>query len=280
MGQKAIYAVVLAAVIAGTNGLMIKYMTSMTPTAIAWLRATIPATLLTIWMLKNKIQFFRGNSKKMLLASGINAARMYFYLIAFTFTSIGNAVIIFYSWPIFVAILGVLFLKEKMTKYQIALLFLAFLGLIIAYSHKTFSFEDRDFIGMLAALLSAIGYAITVIIFKTETNNYDRNEIIFYQNFAGVLVFFPFFFMNAATAEISHLGMGIVYGILTGIVVYNLFFYGLKYLKAGTASSLMYMEVVSSIILGILVLNESFNLTMIIGGSFIVLSSFLLTRSK
>ncbi len=280
MKRGALYAVIICALLAGTNGLMIKYMSTMTASSMAWFRATIPAGIFTIWMLQNKIPFFRGNYKKMLGASVINAGRIYLYLIAFIYTSIGNAVILFYAWPIFVSMLSVLFLKEKIDKYQIGLLFLAFFGLILAYSNQSFSFEDQDFIGMLAAVGAAIGYAITVIIYKSESDNYDKNELIFYQNIASVFLFFPLFFQNLPDIAWNHLGMAGIYGFLIGVVVFSLFFYGLKQLKASTASSLMYLEVVSAIILGFVFRNEVLSINMIVGGTLIVFSSFLLTQSN
>ncbi|WP_394750373.1 DMT family transporter [Spongiimicrobium salis] len=279
MYRKAIYALILAAALAGLNGLIIKQVTSMTAGSIAWVRAFVPALVFSIWMLQKKVPFFRGNYKKMLGASAINALRMYLYLTAYILTSIGNAVIIFYIWPIFVALLGMLFLKEKLSKYQVFLIILAFIGLIIAYSHKTFTFEDRDFIGMLASLGAAIGYAITVIIFKSESQNYDKNETIFYQNIVSVLVFLPLFLLGYPAMEWGHFGIASIYGLLVGVVVFSLFFYGLKYLNAATTSSMMYLEVVSALILGHLVLKESLELNMILGGILIILSSFLLTRS-
>ncbi len=279
MNQKAIYAVLLSALIAGTNGLLIKYMTSMTAGSIAWFRTVVPVFLLASWMFSKRIPFFRGNYKKMLGASVINTFRIYLFLISYIYTSIGNAVILFYSWPIFVTLLGVLFLKEKVSKYQWFLILLAFVGLTISYAHKSLSFEDKDFVGMLAAVGASVGYAITVVIFKSEAQNYDKNELIFYQNFASVILFFPFLYINFPVAEWSDIGIATIYGFLIGVVVFSLFFYGLKHLKAATTSSLMYLEVVSTILLGHLVLKESLEPNMIWGGALIVLSSFLLTKS-
>jgi drug/metabolite transporter (DMT)-like permease len=54
----------------------------------------------------------------------------------------------------------------------------------------------------------------------------------------------------------------------------------LKKLKAATASALTYMEVVSTITLGVLVLSETLSWTMIVGGLMIIGSSFLLGQEK
>ncbi|MEM1321520.1 MAG: DMT family transporter [Bacteroidota bacterium] len=275
MKQRAYLAVIFAATVAGCGGLFIKYMQISAP-AIGWIRMAIPSVLLIAYLKYQGIPFFRGNYKKMMGTSVLQAIRLYLFVLAFVYTSIGNAIILFYSWPIFVAILGKFTLRERLSNEQKLLLLSAFGGLILAYSDKQFSFEDRDFIGMMAALLAAIIYSITVIIFKSESENYTRAELVFYQNIAGAFLFLPFFLYEAPQVTPQDWGAGTAYAILVGIVVYTFFFYGLRYLKASIASGLMYIEVVSAIILGYLWLGESLSWNMLIGGGLILLSSFLL----
>jgi len=275
--NKAIYVLLIAAIIAGVNGLLIKQMSSLNAGSIAWFRATVPLVFLLPVLLDKKDPVFRGNYKKMLLASSVNALRLFFYLIAFIFTSIGNAVVLFYSWPIFVTLISAFYLKERIPKKQVLLLALAFIGLVITYADKSFSFGNDDFVGMLAAVLSALGYAITVIIFKSESQNYNKEQIIIYQNIVGALVFIPF--LGALPeAQLEHIGIALGYGFLIGIVVFKMFFYGLHYLSASTTSSLMYLEVVSAVLLGYFILHEVLTPNTLIGGALIVTSSFLISR--
>lgn len=277
MIKNAVYAVVLCAIVAGTSGLLIKYMTSLNTGSIGWFRTAVPLIFLIPVLWKEGDLHFRGNNKRMLLASSINAIRLYLYLIAFIYTSIGNAVVLFYTYPLFVTAIEILFLKRKIKKVQLFLLTLAFIGIIITYLGKPFSFQSRDFIGMFAAIGASVGYAVTVIIFKSESLNYSQNKMIFYQNIVGSIVFIPFL-ISLPTAEISHVGTGIFYGILIGIVVFKLFFFGLKYLTAATATTLMYLEVVSAILLGYFVLNEKLTWNTLIGGAFILTSSIYISR--
>lgn len=275
--KKAAYAVILCALIAGTNGILIKYMSGLSTGAIAFFRTMTPVLFLAPVLLSKSEPVFTGNYKKMLLASTINVVRIYLYLVAFIYTSIGNAVVVFYSWPIFVFILETIYIKKPLKTKHIALLLLAFAGLVITYSNKAFSFENEDIIGMVAAMLSAITYAVTVLMFKSESHNYSKEQTIIYQNLVGAFFFIPFLFF-IPDAPLEQLGVGVFYGFLIGIGVFSLFFYGLKYLAASTASSLMYLEVVSAIILGYLILDEKLTLTTIIGGALIIASSYFITR--
>ncbi len=280
MKNMALAAIVLCGIIAGTNGVLIKSMSSMSAGAIGFFRTFIPALFLFLLMLRSEKSVWRGNNRKMLVASSINAGRMYLYLIAFIYTSIGNAVVLFYTWPIFTAIIGMVYLKEKVSLKHMLLLLSAFVGLVVIYSEKSFSFEDRDFIGMVAAVGAALGYSITVIIFKSESDNYHRNELIFFQNLVGAFIFLPFFILDFPSIETSHLSIAVFYAFLVGIVIFSLFFYGLKILPATMASSLMYLEVVSAILIGVFFLGESMSIRMIVGGVMIIASSFSLTQMR
>ena len=280
MKNMALAAIVLCGIIAGTNGVLIKSMSSMSAGAIGFFRTFIPALFLFLLMLRSEKSVWRGNNRKMLVASSINAGRMYLYLIAFIYTSIGNAVVLFYTWPIFTAIIGMVYPKEKVSLKHMLLLLSAFVGLVVIYSEKSFSFEDRDFIGMVAAVGAALGYSITVIIFKSESDNYHRNELIFFQNLVGAFIFLPFFILDFPSIETSHLSIAVFYAFLVGIVIFSLFFYGLKILPATMASSLMYLEVVSAILIGVFFLGESMSIRMIVGGVMIIASSFSLTQMR
>lgn len=277
MNQKAFWAVLLAATLAGSAGLFIKNI-SINSASQAWMRMGIPTVVMGTWMLIDGVPFFRGNWKKMLFASGLGTIRMVFFFAAYIYTSIGNAVIIFYTFPIFAAILSSYYLKEEISNRQKILLLVAFAGIVLAFSNKDFSFENRDFLGMSAALLASIIYASTVVIFKSESKNYSLNELVFYQNFAGLFLLAPFFEFSKATP--NDFLLGISYSLLIGVFVFSLFFFGLKRLKASTASALMYMEVVSAVILGYFVLGEALSPQMIIGGAMIIGSSFLLGQGK
>ena len=277
MNKKAFFAVLLSASIAGASGVFIKAV-AMPATSIAFVRTTIPTLFMGAFLLFSGVKLFRGNYKLMLSGSVFNAIRMYFFFIAYIYTSIGNAVIIGFTWPIFVTIFSILFLKEEVSRRNIVLLLLSFMGIIIVFANKEITFENRDFIGMSAALSMAITYAISVIIFKKGTATYSRSEIIFYQNLVGMFVFLPFILANQPFPILQDLGIIAIYAILMGMIGFSFFFYGLKHLKASSASMLAYIEVVSAFCFGIFLLGETFTWNMLIGGGIIIATTVLLRQ--
>ena len=277
MENKAIYAVILAALIAGFNGILIKAMPSLSTGAIGWFRAGVPVLFLLPGLLKARQLKVQGNTRMLLLASVINAVRTYFFLLAFVYTSVGNAIVLFYIYPLFITIIETTVYKAPISKKQVLFMLLAFGGIAFTYADKEFSFESRDFIGMLAAILAAVGYAFFVSIFKRQTQDCNRNQLLFYQNLAGAVLFIPFLF-GLKDVALTHMGIGVFYGLLIGIVQFGLFFFGLKHLNATTAASLMYLEVLSAVLLSFFILNEQLSWNTYIGGVLILISSFYISK--
>lgn len=270
---------ILAGILWGLSGIFVKYL-DLPPTTVTFFRLAVPSLILLLFLLIKKIKLFHGNNKLILLASTLNAGRVYLYTVGFTFASIGNAIIILYTWPIFTTIFSILFLKEKVPKRTFFLLFIAMVGTALIYLNKEFSFSDKNFIGMTAMLLSAVIYALTVIIFKKESEKYSKYETIFYQNLIGSIIFIPFIFLNKPLPTLSQTSIGIVYGALIGLVGFVFFFSALKKLKASTVSFLSYTEVVSAIILAMIFFQEALTWNMVVGGLLIILATTLIKKEN
>ncbi|MEE9372409.1 MAG: DMT family transporter [Saprospiraceae bacterium] len=280
MEQRAVGILVLCAVLAGLSGILIKMMPTMNASNIGGLRMALPVIGFGLYLKLQRIQIFRRNYKKMIFASGLNAFRLYFYFIAYIYTSVGSAAILFYCFPIFVALMGHWFLEERMSRSQWMFLFLAFCGLIVAYSHQSFSFDNSDFIGMSSALVAGLGYAVTVVLFKSESQNYNSSEMVFYQNLVGMFIFMPFLIKDYEAISSHDIWFCLIYTFVVGFVVFKLFFIGLKYLDASIASSIMYLEIVSAIFFSYIFLGEKLSSNMILGGAMIVISSFMINRLR
>lgn len=274
---KPFWAIIAASIIAGTSGIFVKYV-QLPPTSFSFFRVSIPLLVVTAIMLAQKISFFRGNYKYMLGISLINSARMFFFFLTYLLTSVGNAVVALYTWPIFATIFSVWFLGESITKRQILLILLASLGVVVVSLNKEFSFSTNDLLGIGSALLTAALYASTVVMFKKEMDNYQWPELIFYQNIVSFLVFLPFILFTKPFPTVEQAGLASTQAILIGLGVFGLFFYGLRHLKASQASLLSYLEIVSAIILAFLVLGEPITTNLVIGGSMIIASTLLIKK--
>ncbi len=274
MNQRAFAAVALGAIITGFSGILIKNMT-IPATSMAFIRTAIPAFSMAAYVLWSGQSFLSRSFKFYITVSLLNVARMYFFFLAYIYTSIGNAVIMLYTWPIFAAVFGTIFLHEKISSRQAGLLVASFIGLIIVQLDKDFSCGGSDLIGISAALGCAILFALMMIYFKKKSAEYSLQEMILYQNFVPALIFLPFFLWNPFPTSLDWTLAG-TNGIMVGVVAYHLFFCGLRYLKASTHAMIMYLEIVSAVGSSILILGEVLSLNTIIGAVIIILSTLML----
>jgi drug/metabolite transporter (DMT)-like permease len=272
-------AVIFAATVGATSGVFIKLL-NLPSVSVSFFRLFPPVIFILIYLKWKKTKLFQKNYKIMLLASVLNAIRIFLYMVAFLYTTIGNAEIILFTWPIFATIFSIMFLKEKVKPRTAFLIGLAFIGIVIMYSNQEVSFSNNDFIGMAAMLLSAILFSLTAVIFKKELANYSKLETIFYQNLVGAMIFLPFIIAIRPLPTISQIGIGTVYGFSVGILAFLLFFYALKKLKMSHYSLLTYWEVPVAILFGVLFFGENITVNMIVGGVLIIISGLLLKKRK
>ena len=279
MEQRAFYLVIFAALLSGVSGLLVKFM-SIPATSMAAIRLTTPTILVGAFLLWKGNSLFRKGYRIMLTASAVNAIRMLFFFSAYIYTSISNAIITLYTWPIFASILSVIFLKEHISRRQMGLLLFSFVGILIVYIGHDISFDNSDFIGLTAGILSALFYASTVVIFKSQTATFKPSETIFFQNLVGTFVFLPFLFFNEPEPTTLDWTLALTHGIVIGIIMFMAFFHGLRYINASKASMITYIEVVAAMSLGYLVMGDKITVNMIIGALIIMSCTFLLKQKE
>ena len=276
MNPRATLAILLASSLAGTSGLFVKYLALPAP-VLGFFRVGVPVLVAGALMLLQGLPLWRPGLRPMLLASVLNAGRMVCFFAAFRLTTVGNAIIVLYTWPVFATLFGAWLLGERISRRQAALLALAFGGLVTVAAGQELSFAQDDLVGMVAAVGHAILFSLTVVIFKRESNRFRPVETIFYQNLVGVPVFLPF----VLSYEALSLGQAVVatsYSALIGLGVFTLFFYALQHLPAGRVSLLSYIEIVSATALGVVVLGEHLSWNLLVGGLMIVGATLLLQR--
>lgn len=269
--------VLLAILIMGSSGALIKYL-SLPPTTLSFFRMAVPAGLLFLYFRVRKVNLFRYPPGLMLIGSGLNALRIFLFILSFSYTSISNAVLILNSWPVFVNIFSIFFLGEKVPRRNLLLLILPISGILLLFVDQPFSLENEDFVGMSAMLLSAMLYSVTIIIFKRESPKYSGYETTFFQNLAGAFIFLPFLWYEDYDYSLEQIGLGIVYAFMVGILAFGLYFSALRKIKASTISFLSYLEVLVATSFGILLFDEVLTWNIIAGGVLIIVSTILLKK--
>jgi len=269
--------VIIAALIWSTTGLFLKYIDLPVSTT-TFARVLVPTTILLSYYLIKRKPVFSGMSKITFLASTLNAIRLSLVFLAFSLTTISNTIIIFYCWPLFAALFARLLLSEKIGSKHTAYLLLPFLGVIFIYSDISLTLQSNDFLGVSASLMSAIIYALSLILFKREKKRYSVQKTVFYQNLVGCFFFLPLFLAFGRYPTLTESIYLIIWAFFIGVVGYYLFFSALRTIKSATASGLTYLDPFFAVILGAIFLKEVLTLKVLIGGLCILVSAFKLRK--
>ncbi len=272
-------AIIIAATIGGASGVFIKLI-DLPATTITFVRMAAPVIILLGYLYYKGIKLFKGNYRMMMVASVLNTVRTFLFFVGYLYASIGNAVIILFTWPIFGTLFSAIFLKEKVSVRTAILIALAFLGIVIMYINTEIGFGNEDFIGMAAMLFSAIFFAMTAVIFKQKLHVYSRSETIVYQNLVGAVVFLPFVFINMPAPSALQISAASLYGVLIGVFAFMMFFYALKRLKMSHYALFTYWEVIAALFFGVLFFGENITWNMVVGGGLILATGILLRKQK
>ncbi len=274
------FAIILAVTMGGFGGVLVKLL-NLPATSITFFRLSIPVIVLLIYLKLKDIELFRGNYKIMLFASLLNAIRMFLFYFAFVYTTIGNAILLFYTWPIFATIFGIILLKEKAEIRTLMLIGVALIGIILMYANKEINFASKDFLGMGAMVLCALLFSLSLVIFKKGLDNYSKTETIFYQNLLGAIIFLPFILINRPVPTLTQITIASsFFGVLMGLVAFGLLFYAMKNMKMSHYSLFNYWEIISAVTLSIIFFDEAITINMIFGGILIIISGLLLKKEK
>ena len=275
--NRAILKVIIASTLWGFTGVYVKEADDMPSTCFAFFRTLIPVLILFSLIKIQKKDIFRGAWKWMLTASALNALRTALFFISFNMTTIANAQVTLYSWPVWATILSFFFLGEKITPFQWALLSAAFSGVLIMLSAYGLSFSGHDFQGIAYMALSAFIYSVALTIFKKHQGVYSAEETVFFQNFLSPFIFLPFLIYYAPELSSKQIGIASFFGLMNGTIAFFLFFSALRDLKTATAAQITYLEPFFGLILGYLLYGERLNSTQICGALLILVSTFALS---
>ena len=192
---------------------------------------------------------------------------------AFEEMAISITISIYNLAPIFVLILGTLFLKERLTIRGVMAIAICFIGSIFIVGIENFQSIDQ-FIdsGFVWALLSAICYALTMFTSKT-LHSLSPYATTFLQTIVGIVMLLPLcnfsVFQGLTTTNWLYIiGTGVIH---TGFVYY-LFFDSIRNLPTIVVSVLTFVDPVVAILLDTILLDfnpsifQSIGILLVFGG--------------
>lgn len=222
-----------------------------------------------LWLLTggHKTEVWKKSEVKKTIVCGVFIVLNWVFLFkAFEVMSISIAISIYNLAPIFVLMLGSVFLAEKMGVRSILATIVCFIGSIFIVGTDNFTSVSQFMnSGFVWALLSAIFYALTMFTSKTITGM-SAYALTFTQTIVGIFMLLPLcnfaYFDDLTTTNWLYiLGTGFIH---TGFVYY-LFFDSIRNLSTVLISVLVFVDPVVAILLDIVILSFEPTLLQILG---------------
>ncbi|VBB05886.1 Hypothetical protein LUCI_1097 [Lucifera butyrica] len=247
--------------------------------SLAFLRAFIALPVLFIVMKMKKADKVKWQLLMPYLISGVLLGFGWLTLFyGFKHTSISSAVIIYNMCPVYVMIFAPLVLKETISKIQIAVIFISFLGLFLIVGHNLS--EGYGYMGLVLSAISGMLYATIVLINRSIKVRVDNQTATFVQILTAMIVLLPFVLIDGNIFTVVNLdAMAVIYAILLGIlhtgVAYTIFFSLYEHMKSVEIVSYSFLEPLFGILFSVIFIGETLTFAQIIGGILILGSNYI-----
>lgn len=201
------------------------------------------------------------------------------YFESLRYTSIASSVVLVDTEVFFVALGGVIFLKEKLAPANWLGIIITFAGSVVVAMGDS---GDGQLLGDMIALAGAMCSAVYTLIGRKVRESMSTTIytwIVYF--FAGLVA------LTASLCggyEVVHIGMKnllVAFGLalMCTLLGHSIFSWGLKYEKASFVSTAKLLEPIFASVLGILLFREIPSVTSVAGGAVVITGIILCVRS-
>ena len=258
--------IIVAGLFWGSMGIFVRHLNDLgfTSIQVACLRLTMAGILFAIILLIKEPRGFKIKVQDIPLFLALGLVSILFftccYFTAIRLMTMSTAAILLYTSPIWVMVLAIIFLKEKITVQKIIALVLAFAGcvLVSGFGGKVTLF------GILVGLGSGLGYGLYSIFGTFALKKYSTFTVTCYTfliaGFGSIFVANPVDLANkisAADNKLSLFGFVLLTSVVTAVIPFLLYTLGLNRTTAGKAAVLATVEPAAATVFGFFVMGET-----------------------
>ncbi len=182
--RKGMLAIAACALLWSTGGLFIK-LVDWHPMAIAGMRSLIAGLVLVAFLKKPQFTF----APAQILAALAHSATMILFVAATRSTTAANAILLQYTAPVYVALIGWVLLKEKPSPHHWAALAAVIFGMVLFFKDEL---EPGYLIGNIMALASGVTFALFSLFMRMQKNGSPMESMLL-SNALTFLIGIPFF---------------------------------------------------------------------------------------
>ncbi|HSG41691.1 MAG TPA: DMT family transporter [Anaerolineales bacterium] len=192
------------------------------------------------------------------------------------------------STPIFMALLGVLVLKEKLNWWQVTGIVLASIGVLLVVTKGDLSALAQGKIGTrgdFLVLLSAPNWAVFSALSRSGLRRQRATHMMFYIMTSGWLFSSILFFAGPGLEPITHIPLDgwialTFLGVFCSGFAYIFWYDALQTLPVAQTGAFLYIEPIITVIVAAIVLRERLILATIIGGITILVGVWMINWTK
>jgi drug/metabolite transporter (DMT)-like permease len=246
------------------GGVLIKWV-QWHPLAIAGVRSLIAAVTVYALMPRPRFTF----SRVQLAAAGCYAATVVLFVCANKLTTAANAIFLQYTAPIYIALLGAWFLRERPSRVDWILMGVTQLGIGLFFLDDL---KPGNLAGNLFALASGLCYSVLVVLLRQQKDA-SPFESVLLGNVLTACIGLPFAFTSPA--EAVSVPALLLLGVVQLGIPYVMFASAIRHVRALDASLISAIEPVLNPVWVFLALGERPGAWALVGGSVVIGSAVL-----
>ncbi len=283
-----VISVIMAGILWGSMGIFVRRLNSagLQLMGIVELRAVVTAVIMFVILAIFRRDLLKLRLKDIwcFIGTGIGSIVFfnYCYFKTMVSASLSVAAILLYTAPAIVMLMSFVLFKEKMTLRRIAAVVIAFIGCVCVSGLSPAN--NISISCIITGLGAGLGYALYSIFGRFALQRgYSSVTISAYTFLFAAIGTLPLInpselFMKLGTGS-DVIVFAIIFGVVTTIMPYALYTWGLQYLENGKASVLASVEPVVATLIGIFVFDEALTVSAAIG-IILVLISIMLCNAK
>jgi len=261
---------------------------------IVWFRFSLAFSSLFIWMAVRNPKELKILYKPswLIVVSSLALAWNYLgFMLGVQYTSPSNAQVAIQAGPILLAVFGIFFFREKISRIQGLGFLVAILGFWIFFRqhiNASAGQEGQYTKGMLITLTGAVAWAVYAALQKKLVLHYPVGTLNVFIFGLPVLLYLPFVnFANLAHLSFGYWALLVFLGANT-LISYGCLSLALKYLEAGKVSIIIVLNpIITFILMGIVtwmqvswIEGEHFSVLSIAGALLALTGAILVVRKK
>lgn len=215
-----------------------------------------------------------------LLIGALLTLHWYAFFYSIQLSTVALGLLTMMTFPVFTTILEPFFFKAKLGAGDILIAILCAIGVWLVVPIGLADLDLKYMAGALWGVAAGFFISLVLLMNKKYVQNYSAINVTFYQCSVAFILTLPFMVLSGE----SILPIDWLYVFLNGVVctalAHSLFIFSARYLSAQVVSITAIMELFYGAILAYVLLGETLEGNMVLGGVFIVAASYLAIRKK